>query len=215
MPILYHYKLSAFSRRARLALAFKGVKVELREARAVAAFGEEAKKLSPSSTMPVLVDGDIVIGDSTALTHYLDRAFAGEPLWPTNAAEYARALHVVAQVNVAQDSMADLGTRYYPLRNDPAWGDVAGERLRRVALVLESLEKTVGSRMYTASDSWSVADIWLATYLIWVSDLPGRAGNSPSIANLLSLGVRLPAGLVVWVAKHRERADIAALAQDS
>ena len=84
MRTLYHFQYSPFSRRTRLALAHKGLDCELREPRETPAFLEEARKLVPFRTIPVLVDGGQAMGDSTAIVHWLDRAYASGPrLWPT------------------------------------------------------------------------------------------------------------------------------------
>jgi glutathione S-transferase len=46
-------------------------------------------KLSPSGRTPALVDGDVVLGESTALMQYIAAKKPG-PLWPDNAADRAR-----------------------------------------------------------------------------------------------------------------------------
>src|SRR5580692_1629886 len=56
MRTLYHFRLSPYSRRARLALAHKGLDCELRDARENPALLEEARALVPFRTVPVLVD---------------------------------------------------------------------------------------------------------------------------------------------------------------
>ncbi|HEV3191381.1 MAG TPA: glutathione S-transferase N-terminal domain-containing protein, partial [Polyangiaceae bacterium] len=71
MRILYHFTHSPFARRVRLALAHKGLDVELREGRDNPASMAEARRLVPLKTLPVLVDGDQVLGDSTAITRWL------------------------------------------------------------------------------------------------------------------------------------------------
>jgi glutathione S-transferase len=209
--VLYHYKMSVFSRRARLALAHKGLECELRDGRSNPAFVDEAKKLFPLATMPVFVDGDAVIGDSTAITHYLDRAYPDKPIWPTAGAAYARAIRLTTLVDGVLNTMVDLGTRYYALRNDPAWTDVTRERLGRAEKALALIEDAVAGKTYTTIDSWSASDIWIASMVLWIDGLPARASTSPLVAQVLSLGLRLPKGLVTWFEKHEERADISAL----
>jgi glutathione S-transferase len=211
--ILYHYKMSVFSRRARLSLAHKGLDCELRDGRSNPAFTEEAKKLFPLATMPVFVDDGHVIGDSTAITHYLDRAYPASPIWPTAAADYARAIRLTTLVDGVLNTMVDLGTRYYALRNDPAWTDVTRERLGRADKALALIEDAVAGKTYTTTDVWCASDIWLASMVLWIDGLPARASTTPLVAQVLSLGLRLPKGLVTWFEKHEGRADISALEQ--
>ena len=72
MPTLYHFPPSPFSRRVRLALAHKGISVELKNGREDPVFMTEALHHSPLGTMPVLVDGDVTLGDSLAILQWLD-----------------------------------------------------------------------------------------------------------------------------------------------
>jgi glutathione S-transferase len=53
---LYHFPLSPFSRRARLALAHKGLAVELRDSRAKPEYIQEARRHTALKTIPVLVE---------------------------------------------------------------------------------------------------------------------------------------------------------------
>jgi len=75
MRLLFHFQTSPFARRTRLALAHKGLSFELRDVRAQPELLEQVRRLTPLKTIPVLVEEDgRVLGDSTAISHYLDRA---------------------------------------------------------------------------------------------------------------------------------------------
>src|SRR5207244_11543575 len=106
----------------RLALAHKGLDVEQRDARADQAHLAEARRLSPQATMPVLVDDGRALGDSTAIATYLDLAYPDRPaLFPKGQDAAHAALNVVVLVDAAMNTLGELGTRFWPLRNDPAW----------------------------------------------------------------------------------------------
>src|SRR5258708_23749604 len=51
---------------------------------------EELPRLNPKAQIPVLVDGDTVIPDSTIILEYLDERFPKPALFPSGAAERAR-----------------------------------------------------------------------------------------------------------------------------
>jgi glutathione S-transferase len=70
-------RISPFCWRARMALAHKGLQVETRPWRMV-----EKERIAASglSTVPVIVDGGRMIGDSWAIADYLDDAYADRPL---------------------------------------------------------------------------------------------------------------------------------------
>jgi glutathione S-transferase len=212
MRLLYHFPTSTFSRRARLALAHKGLAVELRDARADAQALAEAKRRSPLGTIPVLVDGEYTIGDSSAIAHYLDKAYPDAPaLWPS--ADPALTFGVASLVDGAMNALVDLGTRFYPLRNDPAWDEVKKERLARIQGSLDELAKIVGAlpRATISSAGWSAADIWLFSCVAWLEGMPARVATAPLVAQIMSLGWNLPPGLVKWADAHRSRADVLAL----
>jgi glutathione S-transferase len=213
MRVLYHFRLSPFSRRVRLALAHKGLDVELREARDNPAYREEAGRLVPSRTFPVLVDGEHVLGDSTAIAHYLDRAYPGTPrLWP-DGLDAADTLQVAALVDAVLNGIIDLGTRYYALREHAAWPSVKAEMLGRAQSAADGLAARLASfgRPTVARSGWSAADMAILTMTLWVEGWPGRVASSPNIAQVSTLGFRLPEGLSRWTDAHRDRPDVKAL----
>src|SRR6476661_8055179 len=52
---------------------------------------DEFRRLSPLCRIPVLVDGAFSISDSSVICAYLDEAFPGHPLLPSDPRERARA----------------------------------------------------------------------------------------------------------------------------
>jgi glutathione S-transferase len=210
---LYHFRYSPFSRRVRLALARKGLAAELREARENPAFGEEARRLVPLRTIPVLVDGPRAMGDSTAIMHWLDAAYPDAPrLWP-GGAEAEEALEVVTLVDAALNGVVDLGTRYYTLRDHPSWSAVKDEMLGRAQLAADDLARRARLAAGTTlcPSGWSAADIALLTMTLWIEGWAERASSSANIAQLMTLGFRLPSELSRWADAHRARADVVAL----
>jgi glutathione S-transferase len=210
---LYHFRFSPFSRRVRLALACKGLDAELREARENPAWAEEARKLVPLRTIPVLVDGASALGDSTAITRWLDAAYPDAPrLWP-DGEEAPDALQVAVLVDVALNGVIDLGTRYYPLREHASWPAVKDELLGRAQLAVDALAQRA-SELGTATvckSGWSAADMALLTMTLWCEGWPQRASSSPNIAQLMTLGFRFPAALSRWADAHRSRPDVVGL----
>ena len=82
--------VSPYARKVLVALAMKKVAFELDPI--VPYFGNDAfTRLSPLRRVPVLVDGDFVIGDSTVICEYLEDAYPERPLYPRAPRERARA----------------------------------------------------------------------------------------------------------------------------
>jgi glutathione S-transferase len=153
------------------------------------------------------------MGDSVAISHWLDVAHPNAPrLWPGGDDAQA-ALQTAALVDVALNHVIDLGTRYYALRESPAWAGVAQEMLGRARLALDALAERTASlgRPTIAGTGWSAADIWLYTLIAWFEGMPARAQGNQNVTQILTLGIVLPSTLVDWARPHRDRPDVRAL----
>jgi glutathione S-transferase len=213
--ILYHFPTSPFSRRARLALAHKGLSVELRDARASDEHRTALRKLNPVHMVPLLVDGDRVVADSTAIAHYVDRKVPDPPLWPAGAAG-AAAFEIVALTDTVAGVIADLGLRYSALSDHPGFNDVKKEYIGRVQGALDRLAELATAASLRpggvlVGDSWSFADMSLVSVVVWLENMPGRVASFPPARNIMALGWTLPSALSAWADRHRQRPDVAAL----
>lgn len=93
---LYTGPLSMFGAKAEIALIEKGVAFE----RLVVPFGMQSLympkhpdvvRVNPKQQVPVLVDGDLELFDSTQIFEYLEDVRPDPPLWPRDARQRARA----------------------------------------------------------------------------------------------------------------------------
>ena len=170
----------------------------------------EVKRLSPVSTLPVLVDSAHTVVDSGAILHYLDAAYPEAPaLFPANLAGRVLALEAIALVDAVLNPVVDLGSRYFPLSNSDAWEPTVAERRARIEEALERL--TLLSASLGVDGAWGAAEIAIVSMVLWFEGLPGRVGQNPAIARILGLGVTLPPALVAWATPHFARADVPAL----
>ena len=82
---VYGASVSPFVRKVLLALEFKGVPYE---GVAINPFAPPANwaTLSPLKKIPVLVDGDVVLPDSTIICRYIEETQPTPALYPTTAA---------------------------------------------------------------------------------------------------------------------------------
>ncbi|MDF2694251.1 MAG: hypothetical protein K0S65_2634 [Labilithrix sp.] len=211
MRVLYHFEMSVFSRRTRLALAHKGLDIELRDGRVDPANLAAAREICPLRTFPVLVDEGRVLGDSSTIAHYLDLAYPDRPsLWPRSIDAAHEALTITTAIDVAMNAIVDMGTRYWDLRGDPAWAGVLDERMSRARLAIESVAAKAKGPIL-AGDSWGAAEIWTFAAVHWVTSLPGRVKTAPHVAPLLALGFEMPEALIGWAAQHADRPDVRAI----
>ena len=83
---LYYHVDCPYSQKVRIVLAEKDLEHEL--VHVDLAKGEqktaEFRKLSPLGKVPVLVDEDVVVYDSTIINEYLDEEYPNPPLMPEN-----------------------------------------------------------------------------------------------------------------------------------
>lgn len=82
--------ISPYVRKVLACLHLKGIGYEVDPI--VPFFGNDAfTAISPLRRIPVLIDGDVTIADSTIIVEYLDERYPTPPLLPTGAAARARA----------------------------------------------------------------------------------------------------------------------------
>jgi glutathione S-transferase len=214
MRTLYHFKHSPFSRRVRLALAHKGLPCELREARDNPAWREEVGRLVALKTIPVLVEGEVALADSTAITRWLDEKYTDPPgIWPKGR-DALVSLEVATLVDVALNNIIDVGTRYYPLRDHPSWTGVKSEMLGRAQRALDALGAKAHEKIGTTltPTGWSASDMWLYTAVAWLAGLPQRVQSNANVAQIVSVGGwSLPDAARQWADAHRGRADVQSL----
>jgi glutathione S-transferase len=196
MRRLYHFPLSPFSRRVRLALAHKRLEVALIDPRTEPERRAEVNHVHPLQTVPVLVEDDgFAIGDSLSITRYLDCAYPEGPIWPTEPTDARRDLRLTALVDGALHTLVDLGTRYHLLSTADVWASVSGMMMTRVQAALDE----VGQRAHELpAGRWSAAEMWLLTAVSWLEGLPARASSFPPASQIVALGWKLPPALSEW-----------------
>ena len=96
MMILYSAALSMFGAKVQIALIEKGIEFQLimvpyDRDRGYEPRHPEVLRVNPKRQVPVLIDGDVEIFDSTQIFEYLEDAHPAPPLWPREAAARAAA----------------------------------------------------------------------------------------------------------------------------
>ena len=91
MISLYQFEFSHFCEKARWALDYKGL-AHLRKNLLPGLHMRVARKLAPSSGLPILVDDGTVVQDSTSIITYLDEKYPGRLLTPRDPKEAKEAL---------------------------------------------------------------------------------------------------------------------------
>lgn len=108
---LYSYWRSSSAYRVRIALNLKGLPYETVPVHLAQDGGQqyrpEYRSLNPQAVVPTLVDGELALGQSLAILHYLEARWPQPPLLPVEPARRARALEaclmIVADVQPLQN----------------------------------------------------------------------------------------------------------------
>jgi glutathione S-transferase len=163
---LYTHKLSPFSAKVRIALDEKKVpceEVALPISRtAVLHKPPEMLAINPRGQVPVLVDGDVRLYDSTVILEYLEDRYPEPPLYPRDLAARARARQIEDEGDWLMNTcMAELIAELYR-KTDPATRDAA--RIERASVELGSafdrLERELeGSESEHFAGEFGAADI--------------------------------------------------------
>lgn len=164
---LYRFPFSTNVERVALALAHKGIEVVSVEIDP--ADRSEVVRISGQEFVPVLVDGDRVVSDSTAILEYLDERFPGRPLYPADPARRAELWTFVDWFNRvwkrAPNLIADEESKPAPDRERTA------ELEQRIADTLPLFESLLHGRDYLFGDELSAADViafpFLKYAVIW------------------------------------------------
>ncbi len=196
---LYDYTDCVFAQKVRVALAEKELEYEriFVDLRAKEQQKPEFLKLNPYGKVPVLVDEDLVVYDSTIINEYLEDEYPHPPLMPADSAGRAR-------VRLLEDFcdnsfLPSIGFVMTELAKPEAEQDA--ERLHRyrneIARALARLEMQLGTKEYLVGQ-FSIADIAFV----------------PGVLILSRLGVEVDPRLRQvpgWIERLRERPSVKAL----
>jgi glutathione S-transferase len=161
---LYSGPLSLFTAKVRIALEEKGLAYERIEvdwslARRYEPHHPDVAALNPKGQVPVLVDGELAVYDSTLIFEYLEDRYPTPPLYPADVPGRARCrrLEAAADELLFPPLWELIDGAFYPAAAGRDEARLAGAR---AALAREHarLERELGERAYLC-DFFSVADI--------------------------------------------------------
>jgi glutathione S-transferase len=202
---LYSGPLSLFARKVEIALrekglAFERVMVPFSQERGYAPKHPDVLAANPKGQVPVLIDGDLTVFDSTIILEYLEDAYPDPPLYP--ATPRARAECRLLELFADEVLLVDIKRLMY--RSEPP-ADDAERRTRQAedgrqgeAALRQrwaELEGRLGGSEWFGRDSFSAADIALFMAVLFARRLHGpsldgfpaldawfaRAGARPSV----------------------------------
>lgn len=130
---------------------------------------DEFERLSPLRRIPVLIDGDVTISDSSVICAYLDEAYPGHPLLPANPADRARARWLEEFGDTRLGDLFIWSLFYQKVVRPLVWGEPTDEARVRQALeegipaALDYLERELPESGFLFGDI-GLADIAIASF---------------------------------------------------
>ncbi len=194
---LYSGPLSLFSAKTRIALAEKGLQHELIQvgwsrADRYLPYHPEVERLNPKKQVPVLIDGDVTVYDSTLIAEYLEERYPQPPLFPRSIEERVRCRR--------QEAAADelwfpfiwdlIETRFYPNAGDAPTVQRAAAADRGLAELFARLDRDLAGRDYYCGD-FTVADIGTAVFATAAATM--GAAPAPELHNVAAWFERVSA----------------------
>lgn len=166
---------------------------------------DEFERLSPLRRIPVLIDGDFTVSDSSVICAYLDDAYDGHLLFPSDPKDRARARWFEEFADTRLGDLFIWSFFYEKVVRPMVWGEPTDEERVARALdegiprALDYLEQELPKSGFLFGDI-SVADIAIASFfrngayagfetdaVRWprTATLVGRTLDHPAIASLL------------------------------
>jgi glutathione S-transferase len=203
---LYSGPLSLFARKVEIALLEKGLAFE----HTMVAFSQnegyspkhpDVVAANPKQQVPVLVDGDLTIFDSTLIFEYLEDAYPDPALYPRDAKAKARCRQAELMADeVLVPQVVKLMHRSVPRLKDPQRLEALEAEARTAEAAITALyarfDVELADREYFCG-AFTVADIAMVMAVLFAR----RLGAPP---------VEEHGNLARWFARMRERPAVAA-----
>ncbi|MCL6739713.1 glutathione S-transferase family protein [Sphingomonas sp. RB56-2] len=130
---------------------------------------DEFRRLSPLCRIPVLIDGDLVLTDSTVIAEYLDEAYPDPRLMPMDPRERARARWLEEFADTRLGDVFIWGLFYPKMVHPRVWGE-PGDQARidkslntDIPAALDYLENELPQKGYVFGEM-GLADISIASF---------------------------------------------------
>ena len=190
---------SPYVRKVLACLHLKGLDYEIDPITAF--FGnEEFERLSPLRRIPVLVDGDLVLSDSSVICAYLDERWPEPPLFPADVRDRARARWYEEYADTRLGDVFIWGLFYQKFVRPMIWGEQGDQARIEKTLTqdlpreMDYLERELPGSGFLFGGEIGLADISIATFFrngAYVGFEPDP-GRWPKVAGLVARALAHP-----------------------
>jgi len=149
-------------------------------------------RLNPFGKMPILQHAEVILYETLAIAHYIDRAFPGPPLQPADALGQAETLRWISIVNAYVFPVMNRFVKERLVR--PAWGFTSDQAFLEssrdpLRLQMRLIGEAVARQGYLVGDRLTPADCFLLPHLLFFGHTPeGREllQHAPDVAAWLA-----------------------------
>jgi glutathione S-transferase len=198
MKIIGSY-VSPYVRKVLVCLELKGIDYEVDP---ITPFlgNDEFRRLSPLCRIPVMIDGELVLTDSTVIAEYLDEAYPDPPLLPKDPRDRARARWLEEFADTRLGDVFIWGLFYPKLVHPRVWGE-PGDQARidqclatDIPSALDYLEGELPDSGYLFAEI-GLADISVASFFrnAAYADFTPDPARWPKVAQFVEMVLRHPA----------------------
>lgn len=181
---LFEHPLSPYAQKVKIMLVEKGLPFEASTPIGAQGVDPVFAEASPRGEVPMLVDGNAKIFDSTIICEYLEDKYPQKPMRPLGAEDRARVRMIEDQLDGIYEGVT------WAVFEIEGWGRATGELrtvlLKRAAEQIRQfngwLERELGDRPYFNGDSFGWGD---ACAYPFVAGAAGQ-GNAPAAGSKLA-----------------------------
>jgi glutathione S-transferase len=178
-----------------LGIPFEHIAIEMKDLK-----GAEFLKINPNGKIPALVDGDFRLFESMAINLYLASKYGRNGLFPVSLEDqalcYQWSFWGIAEL---ERHLLDILIDQFMTPPDKRKPEKVAEALKALPKPLMVLNGALASRQYLLGDSFTVADLNLASILSWSRPIKFDFGPYPNVAAWLDLCLNRPA----WKASRK------------
>ncbi len=196
---LYSYWRSSASFRVRIALALKGLPYDYVPIHLVRREQLQAPYtgLSPSRLVPLLKDGEALLGQSLAIIEYLDETHPEPPLLPADALGRARVRALALDIACEIHPLNNLRVLRHLVQELKVSEDDKDRWYRHwVETGLETVERQLagpGTGRYCHGDTPTLADVVLVPQIFNARRYDCRLDHVPTVMRVFEACMQLPA----------------------
>lgn len=207
---LFYDPISTTSRAVTLFIALADLEVELVHINLLSGeqLGEDFRALNPNGKVPVLLDGDFVLTECSAILKYLAEV-AGSPLYPADGQGRARVNERMDWFNTGFSHCANYGLAYpalspmFRLDSPEAQAMVEHRAREQTARLFELLDQhLIGDSRFVCGDELTIADCLGGAYVSLMDLVEYDLRPYPNVSRWMASLRALPAWDPTYAAFH-------------